>query len=362
MTTSTAAASLDAFGLRIRERLTWDTARHVAIRSAVWGGTYLAALLIFGAFVASRHANPWSMYHAMWDTVTSGYGRGQVFDKAAPFILGALAVAVPARAGIVNIGGEGQIVVGATAAGGMSLLLGTSVTGVPALALMALTGAGAGAAWAGIAAVLRLRARVNEAISTLLLNYVAADVLSYVVYGPWKDAGGNGQPASKLLPADDFLPGWGFIDAHVGILIALAAAAVVAFAMRRTRWGFALRAIGGNPEASRRAGLGVAGLVLSALLVGGALAGLGGMIQYTTLEGQLRPGVAATFGYTGFLASWLGRHQPFKVVLAAGLLAAIAVAGNSLQIASNLPGSAVNILMAVVLLAVLSQRPLRKGA
>jgi simple sugar transport system permease protein len=132
---------------------------------------------------------------------------------------------------------------------------------------------------------------------------------------------------------------------------------VVAFAIRRTRWGFTLRAVGGNPEAARRAGLRVTLLLLSAMLVGGALAGLGGAVQYAGMEGQLRPGVAATFGYTGFLASWLARHQPLKVVAAAALLAAIAVAGNALQLSSHLPGSAVNILMSVVLLAVLARRP-----
>lgn len=298
------------------------------------------------------------MYRSMWDTaVMSGYGRGQVLDKAAPFILAGLAVAVPARAGLVNIGGEGQIVIGATAAGGVALALGSSVTGTPALVLMALAAALAGAVWAGIAAVLKLVGNVNEAITTLLLNYIGADVLSYLVYGSWKDAAGNGQPASKPLPAGDGLPLWGQFQTHIGIVVAIVAVVLVAVAIRRTRWGFALRCVGGNPEAARRAGLRVAALMLGAMLVGGALAGLAGMIQFTGLEGQLRPGIAATFGYTGFLASWLGRHQPSRVALAAVLVAAIAVAGDSLQISSNLPGSAVSVLMALVLIAVLSKRP-----
>jgi simple sugar transport system permease protein len=278
-----------------------------------------------------------------------------VLDKAAPFILAGLAVAVPAKAGLVNIGGEGQIVIGATAAGGVALALGDRATGISSLLLMALAAAGAGAAWAGLAAVLKLAGNVNEAISTLLLNYVGADLLSYFVYGPWRDAAGNGQPAARPLPGPDRLPHLGSYS-HIGILIAVIAAVVVAFALTRTSWGFALRCVGGNPVAARRAGLSVGLLLLTAMLVGGALAGLAGMVQFTGLEGQLRPGIAATFGYTGFLASWLARHQPTKVVLAAGLLAAIAVAGNSLQITSHLPGSTVNILMALVLLAMLAVR------
>jgi simple sugar transport system permease protein len=238
-------------------------------------------------------------------------------------------------------------------------VLGTHVTGAAAIALLALAGAAAGAAWAGIAALLKHFGNVSETISTLLLNYIGADVLAYLTYGPWKDASGSGQPVSRPLPESDRLPSLPGFQAHAGIVIALVAAAVVAWALARTKWGFALRAVGGNPEAARRAGLAVVPLLLSAMLVGGALAGLGGAVQFSGLEGQLRPGLAATFGYTGFLASWLGRHHSGKSVLAATLLAAIAVAGGSLQIGSNLPGGAVNILTAVLLLAVLAKRPSR---
>src|SRR5581483_10491645 len=124
--------------------------------------------------------------------------------------------------------------------------------GIPAMLLMALAAAAAGAVWAGIAAVLKLVGNVNEAISTLLLNYVGADVLSYLVYGSWKDASGNGQPASKPLPSDDYLPTWHVLQAHAGIFIAVAATAVIAILLKTTTWGFALRAVGGNPEAARR--------------------------------------------------------------------------------------------------------------
>jgi general nucleoside transport system permease protein len=323
---------------------------------------YLCALVIFGAFVSLRHIDPISMYRSIWDsTITNRYGFGQVLEKTAPFLLAALAVTVPARAGLINIGGEGQLVIGATAAGGVGLALGTHVTGFPAILLMAIAAMAAGAAWAGLAAVLKLAGNVSEAISTLLLNYVGADVLSYLVYGPWKSKAGNGQPISTPMPHKDFLPVIGILKAHAGIVIALVALVVVAWALNRTKWGFALRVVGGNPEAARRAGLAVAGLTLSAMLVGGALAGLGGMVQYTSLEGQLVPGLAATFGYLGFLASWLARHKPGQVALAALLLGIIAVAGNSLELSSHLPGGAVDVLMALVLLAVLSKKPVVKA-
>lgn len=360
---TSAEAALEVATARERRREWGRLALRFVVRGGWWLVLYAAALVVFAAFVATRGADPFELYRAMWDsTITNAFGRGQVLTKAAPFALAALAVAVPARAGMINIGGEGQLVIGATAAGGVALALGSHVTGTPALALMCLASVGAGAAWAGIAALLKLAGNVDEAISTLLLNYVGADVLSYLVYGPWKDASGNGQPASKPLPSADYLPTWGLIDANVGIVIAVAVVALVGVAFARTRWGFTLRAVGGNREAARRAGLRVTPLVLSAMLVGGALAGLAGFVHFAGMEGQLRPGVAATFGYTGFLASWLGRHEPAKILGAAVLLAAIAVGGNALQISSHLPGSSVNILMAVVLIAVLARRPRQRAA
>lgn len=331
--------------------------RRAALTLARWIVIYLAALVVFGAFAAARGADPLAMYASMWGgTLASAYGFGQVLERAGPFLLTAMAVALPARAGLVNIGGEGQIMIGAAAAGGVALGLGDHVTGSAALLLMGAAGALAGAAWAAIAAVLRVVGNVNEAISTLLLNYVGADVLSYLVYGPWRDAAGNGQPASRPLPAADSLPALPGLDAHIGFLLAVVITAAVAILLVRTRWGFSLRVVGGNREAARRSGLNVPLLVLGAMLAGGALAGLGGMIHFSGLEGQLRPGVAAGFGYTGFLASWLARHRPGPVVLASGLLAVIVVAGDSLQITSHLPGAAVNVLMALVLLAALADQ------
>jgi simple sugar transport system permease protein len=340
-------------------RRTVDRAKavHLARRTLWWIGLYLAALVIFGAFAASRGADPFAMYQSMWEATFQGsYGPGQVLNRAAPFLLAALAVAVPARAGLINIGGEGQLIIGATAAGGAALALGGHGSGLGALVVMALAAMAAGALWAGLAAVLKLKARVDEAISTLLLNYIGVDVLNYLVFGPWKDSSGLGQPVAKPLPSDQNLPVISSLHANIGFLIAAAAAIAVALAMTRTTWGFALRCAGGNREAARRAGLSVPMLLLTAMLVGGALAGLAGMVQFSGVEGQLRPGIAAGFGYTAFLASWLARHRPQTVVLAALLMATFSVAGDSLQIGAHLPGSAVNILMAVVLLAVLSNR------
>src|SRR5258708_18433557 len=134
--------------------------------------------------------------------------------KACPLILGALAVAVPARAGLVNVGGEGQIVIGAVAAGGVALALDSHLPGGMVILLMMLAGAAAGAVWAGIAGVLRPTLRGNEAISTLLLNYVAIDILLYLIYQPWKDAHRSRQPVPPPLPVPARPPPIGAAPRH----------------------------------------------------------------------------------------------------------------------------------------------------
>ena len=125
------------------------------------------------------------------------------------------------------------------------------------------------------------------------------------------------------------------------------------FALRGTTWGFRLATVGGNPEAARRAGFPVTTLLLSAMLAGGALAGLGGMIHFAGTEYQLRPGLLATMGYTAFLASWLAKHKPIPVLFSSMLFAALIVAGDSLQIDSGLPAASINILTGLILIAVL---------
>jgi len=313
----------------------------------------LGAIVIFGVFMKLKGADPISAYRDMWQsTFTSGDSLEQILVKATPLILAALAVTVPARAGLVNVGGEGQLVVGGIGAAAVVMWFGNSMPTGVVLVLMALFGAVAGAIWAGIAALLRLGVHINEAVTTLLLNYVAVDLMLYLIYDPWKDLQGSGQPATPPLTSREQLPLIGNTTVSMGFLVAIAATALVWFALTRTSWGFRLSVVGGNPEAARQAGLRVGVLLLSSMLVGGALAGLGGFTQLAGVEHKLRPGFLLTYGYIGFLASWLARHHPVRVALAATVLAAIAVGGDSLQLDSALPAASVNVLMALVLLGV----------
>ncbi|MDH4366177.1 MAG: ABC transporter permease, partial [Acidimicrobiia bacterium] len=258
-----------------------------------------------------------------------------------------------ARAGLFNIGGEGQLLLGAIGAVGASRMLAGAVPMVPTLVIMGLAAGVTGAVWAGIAAVLRQVFGTNEAITTLLLNYIAGLILTWLVFEPWKDPQSLGQAYTSELDDQSRLPIlWGN-RVHAGLLIALVAAVAVWLLLSRTRWGFRLGVLGGNTEAARRAGFRVGGLSLGAMMVGGALAGLGGMTEVAGVEGRLRPEILVSYGYTAFLSSWLARHHPLHTLWAATLLGGIIVGGFGLKIATGLSGGAVEVLSALVLLGVL---------
>jgi simple sugar transport system permease protein len=319
-----------------------------------WVVALAGAFVIYAAFLAARGADPFEAVRAMWDSAFGdATGLGETLVRATPLLLAALAVVVPARAGLFNIGGEGQLLLGAIGAAWVSLALDGAMPRPAALLLAGLGGAVFGALWAAIPAVLRRATGANEAITSLLLNYVAGLILTWLVFEPWKDPQSLGQAYSEEFDETTRLPIlWGE-RVHAGFLVAVAAAVVIWLLLRGTRWGFRLRVLGGNPEAARRAGFPVDRLAITAMLVGGALAGLGGMVEISGVEARLRPDVLAGFGYIGFLASWLARHHPLKAVLAALALGAIGVGGFGLKISTGLSGGAVNVLMALVLLAVL---------
>jgi ABC-type uncharacterized transport system permease subunit len=319
-----------------------------------WVCVAVSTLLIFSAFLLAKGADPIEVLQSMWETALgSSDSIGETFIRSTPLLLAALATAVPARAGLFNLGGEGQLLLGAVGAMVVANWLGGDASTPLTLTLMCVGGALFGAAWAALPALLRLWTRTNEAISSLLFNYLASLIITWLVFEPWKDPQSLGQAYSRELTGPERFPiVWGN-RVHAGIFVALAAAVVTWALLRHTTWGFKLRVIGGNPAAARRAGLAVGGLSVAAMVVGGALAGIGGMVEIAGTEGRLRPDLLVGFGFIGFLASWLAKHDPLKAILSSLLLGAIAVGGSGLRITAGLSGGAVNILMAVTLLAVL---------
>ena len=314
---------------------------------------FLAALVMFGLVMLLKGVNPITAYVDMiTSTFNSGDSVGDILVRSTPIMLAGLAVTVPARAGLINVGGEGQLIIGGICGFGTAMLIDGRLPGGLSLVLMILGAALGGAAWSALAAGLKQWVGISESVTTLLLNYIALDLMYFLIYDRWKDRAGSGQPTTEALPVAERLPLVGFGRLHGGIFLALGATALIALVFAVTTWGFRLKVVGGNGEAARRSGLKVGLLLLSAMAVGGALAGIGGLTQLAGAEFKLRPGFVAGYGYIGFLASWLGRHRPVYVALSAILLSTIVVGGDSLQIDSALPAASVNVLMALLLLMV----------
>lgn len=330
---------------------------------ARWVGALAVALALFSALLVLKGANPITAYTGIWETTfLRSRPLQEIFVQMTPLVLGALAVAVPARAGLTNVGGEGQIIMGGVGACGAYLFLGETAPGGLLLGAMVVASVVAGALWAGLAAVMRLFAGVNEAISTLLLNFVALDVLLFLIYQPWREDP-VGQPATKELVDVAKLPVLSGTKVNIGIVLAIVLAVVVYVILNRTRWGFRISVAGGNAEAARRSGLNVPVLVLSALLIGGALAGLAGMVQFAGVEYKLRPSFGYQLGYTSFLACWVARHQPFPILVAAFVFAALSVSSDSLQLDAGVPAASIHVLTALILIAVLGfTAPRRKAS
>ena len=313
----------------------------------------LGAFVVFALLLLLNGSNPIEGYQAMWDSVTRDSASfGDVLVRLTPYLFAALAVAVPARAGMFNIGGEGQLLIGAIGAMGAADVLGQELPRALTLLAMAMAAMGAAAIWAGLAGVLRTTTGTNEAITTLLSNYLALLILGWLTFGPWKDPAATGFPRTRLLGDPESLPVlWARV--HVGLIVALVVAVVVWALFRFSPFGFKLGVLGVNPEAARRAGFPTSRLSVAALMLGGAMAGLGGMVHFAGVEHQLRPQMMTGYGFAGVLAAWMVGHHPIRAMLSAGLLATIAVGGNGLKIRAGLSAASVNILMALLLLAVL---------
>ena len=324
-------------------------------QTAATAALLAGALALFSLLLLASGKSPLDTYRdLLGSTLGNAYGLGEVMVKLIPLLFTALAVTIPARLGLVNVGGEGQLHMGALLSAAVALALGAGTPawlGLPAGILAGMVG---GAAWALVPALLRARGWLNETISTLLLNYVALRVVDYAVYGALRDPGSANVPQTRAFAAGFLWPALAG-RVHVGLILALVLLVAAAVVLSRTRWGYEIRAIGGNPVAAHRHGLPLAATTVAVLCAGGALAGLAGTGEIMAIQGRLRPHFSADYGYLGFLVSWLAGHRPLRVLVMGFGVAVIATGGDSLQLDQGLPSATVNILMALLLIVVLAR-------
>ena len=320
------------------------------------------ALAIFGLILLAAGKDPIKAYADTFAyTFGNAYGFSELLVRMIPLLLTAVAVAFPARIGMINVGGEGQLYMGAWLASGGAL----AFSGFPAWALlpiMTALGFLGGAAWAALPGILRAKKLVNETIATLLLNYVAPIIISLFVFGPWRGVESSSYPQSPAFVDAARLPSFFNTRIHFGLFFALASLLAFWLIVEKTRWGVQMRAIGGNPEAAERLGIPLVLYTVVVMAIGGGIAGLAGMGEVSAIQGRLRQGLSPGYGFTGFLIAWLAGGSPLGILLMTALFAVITSVGDILQITQGLPYAVVNILMAVILFVVLGRRSLRRAA
>lgn len=288
-----------------------------------------------------------------WEPIKSGYALGELLVKATPLLIIALGLAVCFRSNVWNIGAEGQYIVGAIAASGAALMADES-TGRAIVVLVILAGVAGGMLWASLTALLRDRFNANEILVSLMLVYVATQVLGYMVYGPWKDPNGYNFPQTKTFDAVTRIPRlFDGSRVSIGLVLALVGVGGVWVFLFRTRAGFAQQVGGLAPAASRYAGFSSRRALWTALLVSGGMAGLAGALEVAGPIGQLTPYVPAGYGFAAIIVAYVGRLHPVGMVFSAILMSMFYIGGELAQSRLGLPKSLTGVFQGLLLFTLL---------
>jgi len=322
-------------------------------------GAIVAALLLFGLLVWFAGVNPLDV----WVTLFKGafgdwYSWQNTLQRAAPLMLTALCVAIPARSGLVVIGGEGAVVLGGLACAALPYVLPLpgNLAGTVAVCL---AGALAGGLWIMLAGALRQYRGINETISSLLLAYVAIGLFKHFVEGPLRDPGSLNKPSTLALSEGLRIGGIGGSDVHWGLVLGTLACVVLGLWLRWTPGGFAVRVVGGNLRTAQLVGLPATRLILLACAVGGACAGLAGAVEVAAVHTSANAALIAGYGYAGILVSFMARHNPLGIVPVAILFGGFGAAGSLLQRRLGLPDASVLVLQGIAFVLILASEALR---
>jgi simple sugar transport system permease protein len=289
-----------------------------------------------------------------WDPIKTPYALSELMVKATPLLIIALGLAVCFRSNVWNIGAEGQFVIGAVTASGVALMA-DSQTGSWIIAAVLIAGIAGGMLWAAITAFLRDRFNANEILVSLMLVYVAIQLLNFLVYGPWKDPQGYNFPQTKTFEAVTQMPR--LMDGSritIGLILALVGAGAVWVFLFRTYAGFAQTVGGLAPAAARYAGFSSRRALWTALLISGGAAGLAGALEVAGPIGQLTPYVPAGYGFAAIIVAFVGRLHPVGMVFSAILMSMFYIGGELAQSRMGLPKSITGVFQGLLLFTLLA--------
>lgn len=317
------------------------------------------SFVLFGLILLLIGKDPIQSYRDIFaSTLGSPYGLSEVIVAMTPVLMTGLAVAIPSKIMLINVGAEGQLYIGAAFATWGALTF-SSLPAWLLIPLMILLGMLGGALWAFIPAYLKSIGLVNETITSLLMNSIAPKIIGFLIFGFWHSAMDTNKTAN-FVPAAR-LPSFFGTRVNLGVVIGLVLLIAFWLFMKYSRWGLEMKAIGGNPQSARRNGIPLKTYIILIFCAGGAIAGLAGMVQASGYYGLMLTNFSIGWGFMGFLISWLVDGDPFGILIMSFLISLIYSGGNLLQITSGVPYSIINILLALTLFIVLARPTFNRG-
>lgn len=314
--------------------------------------------LLFGGFVALQGHDPIAVYRTIYlGAFGTRFSIESTLTQAAPLLLTALCTLIPARVGLLVIGGEGALVLGGLGA----VVAGIALDGAPApvgTVLAIVGGAIAGGLWIAAAGALKHVRGVNETISTLLMNYIAIALLNHLISGPIRDFSQTLKAQSWSIPAAFTIGNIPGLSVHWGLVIGLVVCLLLHAMLRGTTLGFSMDILGGNRRAAQMAGLPIGKLVLLASFLGGAAAGVAGAIEIVAVHGAASESLVVGFGYAGILVAFLARQNALAVIVVALLLGGISASGGLLQRRFDMPFATTTVLQGLIFICVLASNTL----
>lgn len=319
-------------------------------------GAVVVAFLLFSVFLLLVGKSPLTFLSLIWvGGFGSAFSWGNTLQRASPLILTALAVAIPARLGLTMIGGEGALVLGGFASAAVAIpFVGSGMPALIVMPLMAGCGLAAGGLWVGLAGWLRYTRGVNETIASLLLSYIAIAITLFFVEGPLRDPAQTVKASTLPIGAAYMVPKIPGLNIHWGFAVGVALAILLYILMERTIFGFAARITGGNLRAAQAQGLPVGRLIVICSAIAGACAGLAGYFEVAAIQGRANASLAAGYGFTGILVSFLARHNPLAIVPVAVLFGGLAAAGGLVQRRMGMPDATVLVLQGFIFVVLLA--------
>jgi simple sugar transport system permease protein len=328
--------------------------RSIAETLSITLAALVTSLVLFGIFIFLKAGVlPSQLYYEMF---VGGFGSAfswqNTLTRAAPLILTALCTALPARLGLIVIGGEGALVLGGLAAVSAELMLPGAP--VPMVRLsMFVAAIFVGGVYIAFVGILRDRRGVNETIASLLMTYIAIGVFNFLVEGPLRDPASLNKPSTYPIPKEVMIGNMFGLDVHWGLAFGIGYCLLAYVLIDHTTFGFAARMVGGNIRAAQTAGLPVGRLILITCLLGGGAAGLAGAVEIAAVHGQANATLIAGYGFTGILVSFIARHHPLGIIPAAILFGGLSASSGVLQRRLLLPDASVQVLMGIIFVMIL---------